>query len=80
MYDGSVCAERAKTSDVKGQLQREFFEIFPLNSLFEMENVEEKMENVNISNKKTKGGKKSKGKDECCDVQLEVSSATCLQT
>ena len=38
-----------------------------------MENVEEKMENVNISNKKAKkGGKKSKGKGECCDVQLEL--------
>jgi hypothetical protein len=38
-----------------------------------MDNVEKKMENVNISEKKAKGGKKSKGKDECCDVKLEVS-------
>jgi hypothetical protein len=37
-----------------------------------MDNVEAKMENLNVSNKKAKEGKKSKGKNECCDVKLEV--------
>ena len=40
-----------------------------------MENVEAKMESLDVSEKKPKGGKKSKGKDECCALQLEVGES-----
>lgn len=37
-----------------------------------MDNVEEKMENLDVADKKAKGGKNSKEKTECCDAKLEV--------
>ena len=37
-----------------------------------MDSVETKLENVDISDKKGKAGKKSKGKDSCCDVNIKL--------
>ena len=37
-----------------------------------MADVEEKMENLEVSDKKQKAGKKSKGKEEHSDAPLEV--------
>lgn len=43
-----------------------------------MENVEAKMENLDVADKKTKGGKKGKANDEC-PVVLEVGhNSFCL--
>ena len=49
--------------------------IFRLYLLLKMDNVEGKMENLDVSDKKAKGGNKSKEKADICDAQLEVGQS-----
>ena len=58
-----------------GETSPIFVKIFRLYSLLKMDNVEGKMENLDVSDKKAKRGKKSKEKADICDAQLEVGQS-----